>query len=98
MNPKTNLDSLSILKQRFDKSFNLESKKSSVYFELSCNFYAYSSGIGILNKLKYLIQRVEDLQNRSEEEIQSEIFSNKERIKQLVEKLRVLKELRGEKK
>jgi len=30
-------------------------------------------------------------------EIQSEIFSNKERIKQLVEKLRVLKELRGEK-
>ena len=34
---------------------------------------------------------------RNSAEIQSEIFSNKERIKQLVEKLRVLKELRGEK-
>jgi len=34
---------------------------------------------------------------RNKDEIQSEIFSNKERIKQLVEKLRVLKELRGEK-
>jgi len=34
---------------------------------------------------------------RNSTEIQSEIFSNKERIKQLVEKLRVLKELRGEK-
>ena len=40
---------------------------------------------------------MEYLQNRNNEEIQSEIFSNKERIKQLVEKLRVLKELRGEK-
>ncbi len=34
---------------------------------------------------------------RKKGEIQTEIFSNKERIKQLVEKLRVLKELRGEK-
>jgi len=40
---------------------------------------------------------MEDLQDRSEEEIQSEIFSNKERIKQLVEKLKILKEMRGEK-
>jgi len=35
--------------------------------------------------------------NKNQTIIQSEIFSNKERIKQLVEKLRVLKELRGEK-
>ena len=34
---------------------------------------------------------------RDSAEIQSEIFSNKERIKQLVEKLKLLKELRGEK-
>jgi len=40
---------------------------------------------------------VVNIKIRNSAEIQSEIFSNKERIKQLVEKLRVLKELRGEK-
>ncbi len=38
-----------------------------------------------------------DLQNRSEEEIKSEILSNKKRIKQFLEKLRILNEMRGEK-
>jgi len=38
-----------------------------------------------------------DKENRTIIEIQSEIFSNKDRIKQLVQKLQVLKELRGEK-
>lgn len=40
---------------------------------------------------------MDDLQNRSEEEIKSEILSNKKRIKQFLEKLRVLKEMRDEK-
>jgi hypothetical protein len=34
-----------------------------------------------------------NLQNRTKEEIQSEIFSNKRRIEQLDEKLKVLKEI-----
>ena len=40
---------------------------------------------------------MDNLQNRSVEEIQTEIFSNKKRINQLLEKLRILKEMRGEK-
>lgn len=35
--------------------------------------------------------------SRNQTKIQSEILSNKKRIKQFLEKLRVLKELRGEK-
>jgi len=38
-----------------------------------------------------------DIRIRNSTEIQSEIFSNKERIKQLVGKLQLLKEISGEK-